>query len=128
LPLEEVEDPLFWWSKHEGQFLTIAKLAKAILGIPSNQIETKKVFSITSILTSLHHCRFGPKNLDFLLLLIKNRPDDPIIKFEAKGGPLKDVDEFGDADEEILDLLNAKFANEVEGYVEECVQNWDMFP
>jgi hypothetical protein len=25
-------------------------------------------------------------------------------------------------------LLDAKFANEVEGYVEECVQNWYMFP
>jgi hypothetical protein len=41
---------------------------------------------------------------------------------------LKDVDEFGDTDEKILDLLDAKFANEVEGYVEECVQNWYMFP
>jgi hypothetical protein len=126
--LEEVEDPPFWWSKHEGQFLTIAKLAKAILGILSSQIETKRIFSITSILTSLHHCHLGPKNLNFLLLLIKNRFDDPTIRYEAKGRPLKDVDEFGDADEKILNLLDVEFGNEVEGYVEECVQNWDMFP
>ncbi len=104
------------------------KLAKAILSIPRNQIETKRVFSITSILTSLCHCCLGPKNLAFLVILIKNQYDDPTIRFEAKGGPLKDVDEFGGADEKILDLLNDEFANEVEGYVEECVQNWDMFP
>ncbi len=44
------------------------------------------------------------------------------------GGPLKDVDEFGEAVEEILNLIDVEFPNEVEGYVEECVQNWDMFP
>jgi hypothetical protein len=31
VPLEEAEDLSFWWSKHEGQFLTVAYLAKAIL-------------------------------------------------------------------------------------------------
>jgi hypothetical protein len=25
-------------------------------------------------------------------------------------------------------LIDAKFPNEVEGYVEECVKKWDMFP
>ncbi len=44
------------------------------------------------------------------------------------GGPLKDVDKFGEAEKEVLDLIHVKFPNEVEGYVEECVQNWDMFP
>jgi hypothetical protein len=38
------------------------------------------------------------------------------------------VDEFGEAEEKILNLLDVKFLNEVEGYLEECVQNWDMFP
>ncbi len=44
------------------------------------------------------------------------------------GGSLKDVDEFGEAEEEVLNLIDAKFPNEVEGYVEECVKKWDMFP
>ncbi len=44
------------------------------------------------------------------------------------GGPLKDVDEFGEPEEKILNLIDVKFPNEVEGYVEKCVQNWDMFP
>jgi len=40
VPLGEVEDPLLWWSKHEGQFPTIAYLVKAILGILGSQNET----------------------------------------------------------------------------------------
>ncbi len=44
------------------------------------------------------------------------------------GEPLKDVDEFGEVEENILNLIDVEFPNEVEGYVEECVQNWDMFP
>jgi hypothetical protein len=63
-----------------------------------------------------------------LVLLIKNWHDDPKIEFEVMGGSLKDVDEFGEAEEEVLNLIDAKFPNEVEGYVEECVKKWDMFP
>lgn len=61
-----------------------------------------------------HHFCLGPKNLDLLVLLIKNWPNDPTIGFEAKGRLLKNVDEFGEVDENILDLLDAKFPNEVE--------------
>jgi hypothetical protein len=67
VPLGEVEDRLLWWSKHEGQFPTIAYLARAILGIPYSQIETKRVFFIAGILTCLHHCILGLKNLDLLV-------------------------------------------------------------
>jgi hypothetical protein len=35
-----------------------------------------------------------------LVLLIKNSPDDPIAGFEVKGGSLKGIDEFGEAEEE----------------------------
>jgi hypothetical protein len=65
--------------------------------------------------------------LDFQVLLIKNWPDDPTIGFEAKKG-LQDADEFGEAKEEILNLLDAEFLDEVEDHVEEFVQNWDMHP
>ncbi len=121
-----VEDPFLWWSKHEGQFSTIVRLAKTILGIIGSQIERERVLSIAGILTCL--CRFGSKNLDLLVLLIKNWLDDPVVGFEAEGGSLKGMDEFGEAKEEILDLLDAIFPNEVEGYVEKCVWIWDMFP
>jgi tetrahydromethanopterin S-methyltransferase subunit A len=65
--------------------------------------------------------------LDLLVLLIKNWHDDPTIGFEAKSGP-QDVDKFGKAKEEILDLLDVEFFDEIEGHVEDCVQNWDMYP
>jgi len=52
------------------------------------------------ILTSLCCCIFGLKNLDLLVLLIKNWLNDPTMGFEVKKGP-QDVDEFGKAEEEI---------------------------
>jgi predicted Rdx family selenoprotein len=54
--LEEVRNPLIWQSKHEGKFPRVAYLARAILDIPSSQIERERVFSIVSILTRLCHC------------------------------------------------------------------------
>ncbi len=121
------KNPLLWWSKHEGKFLKVFFLAKAIRSIHGSHIETKKIFSIVGIFTSLHCFQLGPKNVDLLVLLIKNWPNDPSIGFEAKKGP-QDVDEFEEVEEKILDLLNVKFPNEVEDPVEDCVQNWDMYP
>jgi hypothetical protein len=72
LPLEEGEDPFLWWSKHEGQFLIVAYLARAILGILGSQIEIERIFSIVDILIGLHCGQLGPYNLDLLVPLIKN--------------------------------------------------------
>jgi hypothetical protein len=60
-------------------------------------------------------------NLDILVLLIKNWLDDLTICVEHKGGPKK-VHGFGE-DEDILDVMDAKFSNELEDHVEDCVQN-----
>ncbi len=79
-----------------------------------------------NILTCFRRCRVGLKNLDLLVLLIKNWHDDPTIGFQAKSGP-QDVDKFGKAKEETLDLLDVEFSNEVEDHVEDCVQNWNMY-
>jgi hypothetical protein len=54
VPLEKAEDPLLWWSKHEGQFPIVAYLIRAIIGIPESQIETERIFSIVRILTNLY--------------------------------------------------------------------------
>jgi hypothetical protein len=59
------------------------------------------------------------KNLYLLVLLIKN---DPIVRFEAKGGPSKDVDAFGETEEKILDMQDAEFCDEVENCVKECAK------
>jgi hypothetical protein len=103
-------------------------LARTILGIPSSHIEIERIYFIASILINLSHCHLDLKNLDLLVLLIKNWLDDPIVGFDAKGEPPKDVDDFGDTQEKILDLQDAKFFDEVDDCVEECVQNWNMFP
>ncbi len=93
--LEEVEGLLFWWSKHKGQFSTVAYVARTILGIPSSHIVIERTYFIAHILINLCHCHLDLKNLDLLVLLIKNWLDDPIVGFDAKGGPPKDVDDFG---------------------------------
>jgi hypothetical protein len=38
------------------------------------------------------------------------------------------VDGFGEVKEEILDVIDVEFFNEVENYVKDCVQNWHMCP
>jgi hypothetical protein len=38
------------------------------------------------------------------------------------------VDGFGEVKEDILDVIDAKFPDEVEDHVKDCVQNWHMYP
>jgi hypothetical protein len=47
------KDPLVWWHKYEGRFSNVAFLTKQILGISRSQIETKGVFSLIGVLTTL---------------------------------------------------------------------------
>jgi len=49
------------------------------------------------------HNLLGAKNLDLLVLLIKNLSNDSTIGFEDKGG-LEDVNGFGEATKDILDV------------------------
>ncbi len=64
--------------------------------------------------------------MDFLVL-IKNWRDDPTSSVKVNGG-LKDVDEFGEDKEDILNVMNTEFFYEVENHLEDCVQNWDLYP
>jgi hypothetical protein len=67
------------------------------------------------------------KNLDLLILLIKNWPNNPCANVE--GDRLQGVDGFGEVEENLLDVLDIDFPNEVGGYVEEDnVQNWELYP
>jgi hypothetical protein len=65
------------------QFSIISYLAKAILGTHGSHIEIERFFSIVGILTCLCHCRHGAKNLDVIVLQIKNWFNDPIVGFEV---------------------------------------------
>jgi hypothetical protein len=82
------------------------------------------VFSIAGIFIGLHQCQIGSKSLDLLVLLIKNRLDDPIADVQDK----RYVDEFGEIEGNILDVMDVDFPKEVDDHVKECVQNWDMYP
>jgi hypothetical protein len=60
-------------------FLTIGFLAWQILEIVDSQIETKRIFSLVGILIKLRKCRLQIENLEKLILVNKNWPNDPRI-------------------------------------------------
>jgi len=45
-----------WWGKHKAMFSTVGFLPCQILSIVGSQIETKRIFSLTCILTNLGRC------------------------------------------------------------------------
>ncbi len=67
------------------------------------------------------------KNLDLFIFLIKNWPNDPASGIEDKQGP-NNVHGFDEVEEEILDIINTKFYDQVEDHVKDYVQNWNMYP
>ncbi len=56
-------------------------LAKQILGISGFQIETKRVFSLASVLTTLWHNHLQMENLDQIIMVVKNWPNDPWLNY-----------------------------------------------
>ncbi len=108
--MEEVKDLLLWWLQHERHFLVVGYLTRIILRIPSDQIETKKVFSILGI----NQRWFGSKSLDLIVLLIKIWLNDPIVDVHDK----RYVDEFGEIETCILYFMDVKFPKEVDDHVE----------
>jgi hypothetical protein len=77
--------PFIWWAKHEQQFSNLTYLAQQVMGIVGSQIETKRIFNMVGVITSLKRCQLGIENLDKLVTIMKNWPNDP--KFECTSGP-----------------------------------------
>jgi hypothetical protein len=71
LVAKSCEDPLQWWKADETQFPIVGYLE--ILGIVGIQIETKQIFSVTRILTSLYKHRLGIWNFNQLVIISKNK-------------------------------------------------------
>jgi hypothetical protein len=65
------------------------------------------------------------KELGLLVLLIKNWLDDPTTRFDDKTS-LANLDVFGEVEEDVLDVIDSKFPNEVDEHLEECIQDWEM--
>jgi hypothetical protein len=54
------------------------------MGIVGSQIEIKRIFNMVGVITSLKRCQLGIENLDKLVPIMKNWPNDP--KFECTSG------------------------------------------
>jgi hypothetical protein len=78
-------DPLAWWWIHETQFPNVNFLAKQILGILGSHIETERVFNLASGLTTLRRCKLKVDNLDRIITMVKNWPNNPLNCSQHKG-------------------------------------------
>jgi len=74
-------NPLAWWKIHEGQFSKVRFLAKQIFRILGFHIETEKILNLVGVLTILRcHC-LEVQNLDRIIIIINNQPNDLHMHF-----------------------------------------------
>jgi len=73
---KECSCPLLWWKTNYHMWLNVAWLARHILVILGSQLKTKQFFYVISVFTSLQKCRFGVENLNSLVMIYKNWPND----------------------------------------------------
>jgi hypothetical protein len=73
---KNIKCTLQWWKKHENMFPTFGFCARQILRIVGFQIETKKKNSLARILISLRRCCLQFENLNKLIFVNKNWPND----------------------------------------------------
>ena len=52
-------DPLAWWKMHDGQFPTIAKLARKYLAIPASSAPSERVFSRAKLIQQCQRQRWN---------------------------------------------------------------------
>ncbi len=67
---------LDWWRENRSHYPIIASVAKDIHGIPASQVEVERIFSIAGILTGMRRCNLGVLNLDSIVKIVKNWPDN----------------------------------------------------
>jgi hypothetical protein len=70
-------NPFVWWKTFEGQFLNVGFFAKHVIGISGFQIENERVFNLIGVLTTLKCCYLQVKNLDYIITIFNNWPNDP---------------------------------------------------
>jgi hypothetical protein len=49
--------PLTWWAKCKKQFPNLSFFVHVMKGILDSQIETKRIFNMVGVITSLEHCQ-----------------------------------------------------------------------
>ncbi len=65
-----------WWKLYEQQFSYVGFVDRWILRIEDFQIMANEVLNITNICTNLQHSQWGSENLEMLISIYKNWPDD----------------------------------------------------
>jgi len=109
--VKDIKNLLQGWEKHESRFHVAGFFAKQILGIVSSQIEPKHIFSLVGILMSLKRCWLQSENLNKLILVNQNWPNDPrvgcnmpstLVEFIEKDEIVEELEEF--EREEIVDM------------------------
>ncbi len=55
-------------------------------------------------------------------MLIENWPYDPTIGFDDKRS-LADLDLFGEVEEDIIDVIDFEFLDEIDDHLEECIKD-----
>ncbi len=112
LDVKDIKCPFQWWQKHDAMFLTFGFLAWQFFGIVESQIETERIFPLVGILTNLRRCRLQTKNLEKLIFINKNWPNDPRIWCKSPFNLLKFLEMDMDLEEE-LEQFEGKFEKDV---------------
>jgi hypothetical protein len=84
------------------------------MGIVSSLIETKRIFNMAAISTSLRRCWLGFKNLDKIMLIMKIWLRGPKIKLHYSEG-FKTIEEYLNVEDNLLEEN------------EELITNFDLF-
>ena len=65
-------DPLMWWKGRESCMPTLAKVARAILCVPSSSVPSERVFSKCGQLVNKRRASLKSKNVNMIVFLNKN--------------------------------------------------------
>jgi hypothetical protein len=76
-------------------------LAKQILGIVNSQIETKRIFSLSGIHTNLRRSHWQLENLENIILVKKNWPNDVRVGCKVPFSLVKLIDFEIDTEEDL---------------------------
>jgi hypothetical protein len=77
-------DSFAWWHINEGQFSNVTFLIKQILSILGTQIGRGRMVNCARMLTSLWHCCLQVENFDWIIIIVKNWPNDPCLNCKKK--------------------------------------------
>jgi hypothetical protein len=92
-------------------FLTVGFLAEQILGVIGFQIETKRIFSLFGILINFRRCRWLTENLEKVIFVNKNWPNDLKIGCKSPSNLVEFLERDVDLEKE-LEEFEGEFEKE----------------